>query len=66
MDKLLLNIMLTLRAYLIVMITFRFFYISWELAFDWQQSEFGLITGSFLGLEHIIQQKIIINKKIWK
>ena len=65
-DKLLLNIMLTLRAYLIVMITFRFFYISWELAFDWQQSEFGLITGSFLGLEHIIQQKIIINKKIWK
>ena len=55
-DKLLFYVYLTIRAYIISMITFRLFYISWELAFDWQQVEFGLITGIFLGLERIISQ----------
>ena len=62
-EKLLFNILYSLRAYVIVMITFRFFYISWELAFDWQQSEFGLIVGSLLGLEYLIKQK---EKKIYR
>ena len=56
-DKLLLYILLTIRVYIISMITFRLFYISWELAFDWQQSEFGLLVGIFLALEHLIKQK---------
>jgi hypothetical protein len=55
-DKFILYVHQTIKAYLITMITFRLFYISWELAFDWQQVEFGLITGIFLGLERIIIQ----------
>ena len=44
----------TLKAYFITMITFRFFYISWELTFDYQQTEFGLFSGVFLALhQHI-------------
>lgn len=58
---------LTLKAYLITMITFRLFYISWELTFDYQQVEFGLFSGIFLALGDIINlknQSITYNMKI--
>ena len=48
---------LTLRAYIVTMITFRFFYISWEFTFDYQQAEFGLFTGVFLALNNILSQE---------
>lgn len=54
--KLLFYVYITIKAYIISLITFRLFYISWELAFDWQQIEFGLIIGIHLGLERIISQ----------
>jgi len=41
----------SLKAYLITMITFRLFYINWELSFDWLQPEYGLIVGVFLSLQ---------------
>ena len=46
----------TLRAYFITMVTFRFFYISWEITFDYQQAEFGLFAGVFLGLHYFLKQ----------
>ncbi|WP_394774712.1 hypothetical protein [Flavobacterium sp.] len=46
----------TLKAYFITMVTFRFFYISWELSFDYQQAEFGLFAGVFLGLHYFLKQ----------
>ena len=46
----------TLKAYFITMVTFRFFYISWELTFDYQQAEFGLFAGVFLGLHYFLKQ----------
>jgi hypothetical protein len=53
-QKLLFFIYLTMKAYIISLITFRLFYISWELAFDWQQAEFGLFIGCYLALERLI------------
>jgi hypothetical protein len=47
---------LTLKAYFITMITFRFFYISWELTFDYLQAEFGLFVGVFLALTKILTE----------
>jgi hypothetical protein len=55
-QKLLLYVYLTVKAYIISLITFRLFYISWELAFDWQQLEFGLIVGIYFGLERVIMK----------
>jgi hypothetical protein len=46
---------LTLKAYLITMITFRMFYISWELTFDYMQAEFGLVAGVYLALNNILK-----------
>ena len=68
-QKLILYVYLTIKAYIISMITFRLFYVSWELAFDWQQLEFGLFIGIYLALEIIIMQiensisKIQLTKK---
>jgi hypothetical protein len=50
-------VFLTLKAYIITMITFRLFYISWELTYDYQLVEFGLFSGVFLGLRRIILEK---------
>lgn len=55
-QKLFLYVYLTVKAYIISLITFRLFYISWELAFDWQQLEFGLLVGIYIGLERVIMQ----------
>jgi len=46
---------LTLKAYLISMITFRLFYISWELTFESMQGEFGMFAGVFLALNHVFK-----------
>ncbi|MEP7108275.1 MAG: hypothetical protein ABI760_09830 [Ferruginibacter sp.] len=54
---------LTLKAYLISMITFRMIYISWELTFDFQQAEFGLLAGGFLALERMIKESNYENKE---
>lgn len=48
---------LTLKAYIITMITFRLFNISWELTFDYQQAEFGLISGAFIALHSILNKQ---------
>jgi hypothetical protein len=48
---------LTLKAYIITMITFRLFYISWELTYDFQQAEFGFISGVFIALHYIINKQ---------
>lgn len=46
---------LTLKAYIITMVTFRFFYISWELTMVTQQAEFGLFAGVFLALNYVFK-----------
>jgi hypothetical protein len=56
-EKLLFFIFLSIKAYLVTMVTFRIFYISWELAFDWQQAEFGLFVGIYLALEYTFQKR---------
>ena len=55
---------LTLQAYIITMITFRLFYISWELTLDYQQAEFGLISGAYIALHTILnkQQYLVCSK----
>jgi hypothetical protein len=50
-------IYLTIKAYLITMISFRLFYISWELTYDYQQVELGLFCGIYLALRNIIEPK---------
>ena len=48
---------LTIKAYIITMITFRFFYISWEFTFDYMQAEFGLLTGAYFALQDVLKDK---------
>ncbi len=59
-DQFTVYLYLTLKAYIITMITFRFFYISWEFTFDYMQAEFGLVAGAFLALQYILREKSML------
>lgn len=59
-DQFTVYLYLTLKAYIITMITFRFFYISWEFTFDYMQAEFGLVAGAFLALQYILKEKSML------
>ena len=48
---------IALKAYFITMITYRLFYISWELTFEYQQAEFGLFVGAYFALHKILHDK---------
>ncbi len=56
-------IILALQAYFITMITYRIFYISWELTYGYQQIEFGLFVGIYFALQSIVKKGNTLNLK---
>jgi hypothetical protein len=57
LDDLKLITIFSLGAYFITMISFRFFYISWELSLIRLQAEFGIYIGLFYGLVDNLEEK---------
>lgn len=53
-DPFLVYFYLTMKAYIITLITFRLIYISWEFTYDYMQGEFGLFAGVFLALHSVL------------
>ena len=53
---------LALKAYFITMITYRIFYISWELTSYYMQAEFGLFVGVYFALNHILEDQYCNNE----
>ena len=53
-DPFLVYFYLTMKAFIITLITFRLIYISWEFTYDYMQGEFGLFAGIFLALHNVL------------